>query len=113
MKSIAFIALLFCFFPTDAASWNASVETLEESCAPLSIIVIEDSVMMRTTVSNPSDGVITTITVESLQNGTVVTLGGCGATSCLNDLSGFAAGKYQVDVTTSTSYSFSGVVTVG
>ena len=113
MKSlfIVFVASAFLFANPEIPTKDISVasEAVSSEYSAAEYIVMEDDIMMNTGTGN---GVITAVDIYNLSGDLVLSLSGCGSSSCKFDLSTLSKQSYNVTVNTDTGHSFSGTITL-
>ncbi len=111
LLSAAF-ALLSFFLSVQPNGTNTNETTFNQTSSSLADIITMEEEALMVTITDSSNGPIINIEVVTPLAVTVLDINGCGAQSCETDLSALSSGSYTVFVTTQSSHTFSGEITI-
>ncbi|MCG8329310.1 MAG: hypothetical protein MI974_16565 [Chitinophagales bacterium] len=111
MKSLLFVAMLLCGSAGFGMLSNDHTPKYENSENNADYIVMEDAILMLVSTDS-SNGNIDSVEIRTTSGTLVLTLSGCSSNACRYDLSSLSSANYDVDVSTTTSYTFSGSISL-
>ena len=111
MKSLLFVAMLLFGSAGFGMLSNDHTSECENSENLADYIVMEDAAQLRVSTDS-SNGNIDSVEIRTTSGTLVLSLSGCSSNTCRYDLSSLSSANYDVDVYTTTSYTFSGSISL-